>query len=50
MSNQARGLWHQSNFLKLWAGQTISSLGSGVTESALPLTAPGEAPAARDCP
>jgi MFS family permease len=39
MSSQARGLWHHSDFLKLWAGQSISSLGSGVTESALPLTA-----------
>jgi MFS family permease len=33
------GVWHHSDFLKLWAGQTISSLGSGVTDSALPLTA-----------
>src|SRR5215471_3672303 len=39
MPSQARGLWHHSDFLKLWTGQTISSLGSGVTESALPLTA-----------
>jgi MFS family permease len=39
MPSQARGLWRHSDFLKLWAGQTISSLGSGVTESALPLTA-----------
>jgi len=39
MSKQNRGLWHHSDFLKLWAGQTISTLGSGVTESALPLTA-----------
>jgi len=39
MSNHTRGLWHHPDFLKLWAGQTISSLGSGVTESALPLTA-----------
>ena len=35
----ARGLWQNSDFLKLWAGQTISTIGSGVTESALPLTA-----------
>ena len=35
----ADGLWHHSDFLKLRAGQTISRLGSGVTESALPLTA-----------
>src|SRR3954468_16082989 len=34
-----RGLWQNSDFVELWAGQTISTLGSGVTESALPLTA-----------
>jgi Na+/melibiose symporter-like transporter len=34
-----RGLGHHSEFGKLWAGQTISTLGSGVTTSALPLTA-----------
>src|SRR5947209_18596480 len=39
MSTQTPGLWHHADFLKLWAGQTISTLGSGVTESALPLTA-----------
>jgi Na+/melibiose symporter-like transporter len=33
------GLWQDSEFLKLWAGQTISTIGSGVTASALPLTA-----------
>src|ERR1051325_10963651 len=38
-SNRIRNLWHHSDFLKLWAGQTISTIGSGVTGSALPLTA-----------
>jgi MFS family permease len=33
------GLFHDPEFLKLWAGQTISTVGSGVTLSALPLTA-----------
>ena len=32
-------LWRQSDFLKLWAGQTISEIGSQVTFLALPLTA-----------
>jgi MFS family permease len=34
-----RKLWHNPTFLKLWAGQTISLLGSQVTLVALPLTA-----------
>jgi len=34
-----RSLWRNWEFTKLWAGQTISTLGSGVTASALPLTA-----------
>lgn len=34
-----RGLWRHPNFLKLWAGQTISLLGSGVTLLALPAVA-----------
>jgi Na+/melibiose symporter-like transporter len=33
------GLWRHPDFLKLWAGQTISLLGSQVTLLALPLTA-----------
>jgi MFS family permease len=33
------GLWRHSDFLKLWAGRTISLVGSGVTMLALPLTA-----------
>jgi MFS family permease len=34
-----KSLWRQSNFLKLWIGQTISSFGSTITGLALPLTA-----------
>ena len=34
-----RSLWRHWEFTKLWAGQTISTLGSGVTTSALPLAA-----------
>ena len=34
-----RGLWHHSNFVKLWAGSTISLFGSQVTFLALPFTA-----------
>jgi MFS family permease len=33
------GLWRQPDFLKLWAGQTISILGNGITLLALGLTA-----------
>jgi MFS family permease len=33
------GLWRQPDFLKLWAGQTVSLVGSQVTILALPLTA-----------
>jgi MFS family permease len=33
------GLWWQPSFLRLWAGQSISLLGSRVTMIALPLTA-----------
>ena len=35
----ARGLFSNPEFLKLWAGQTVSLLGSQVTGLALPLTA-----------
>ena len=34
-----KGLWHNSNFLKLWLGSTISLFGSQVTFLALPFTA-----------
>jgi MFS family permease len=33
------GLWRHPDFLKLWAGQTISAFGSLVTTFALPVTA-----------
>jgi MFS family permease len=33
------GLWRRPDFLKLWTGQAISSFGSGITGSALSLTA-----------
>src|SRR5689334_1436120 len=32
-------LWQNRDFLKLWAGETVSLFGSAVTELALPLTA-----------
>ncbi len=32
-------LWRHADFMKLWAGQTISSLGSVVTRTAVPLVA-----------
>src|SRR5215217_1333572 len=33
------GLWRHSNFMRLWAGQTVSQLGSTITREALPYTA-----------
>lgn len=33
------GLWHNPNFMKFWAGQTISELGSRITREGLPLAA-----------
>lgn len=33
------GLWKNSDFVKLWLGQTVSYFGSGITGIALPLTA-----------
>lgn len=33
------GLWRHPDFLKLWAGQTVSLFGSAFTTLALPLTA-----------
>jgi MFS family permease len=36
---EGRSLWRNANFLKLWAGESISLAGSQVTELALPLTA-----------
>ena len=39
MRPQLTGLWRHPDFLKLWAGQTISVFGSQITALALPLTA-----------
>ena len=39
MSKQVDGLWRHPNFLKLWAGQSVSQFGSQITVLALPLTA-----------
>lgn len=33
------GLWRNADFVKLWAGQTVSSLGSHITRDGLPLLA-----------
>jgi MFS family permease len=38
-STRFGALWHQADFLKLWAGETVSLVGSQVTILALPLTA-----------
>ena len=35
----ATSLWRHADFLKLWAGQTVSELGSVVTRTAVPLVA-----------
>src|SRR5689334_20350509 len=35
----AQSLWRHPDFLKLWAGQTVSELGSVVTRTAVPLVA-----------
>ena len=32
-------LWRDRDFLKLWAGQTISEVGSRITREGVPLTA-----------
>jgi MFS family permease len=39
MRRRFGGLWRHPDFLRLWAGQTVSLFGSAVTEIALPLTA-----------
>ena len=39
LSGRFTGLWRHPDFLKLWAGQTISTLGSHITGSGLPLAA-----------
>jgi MFS family permease len=38
-TTRATSLWRHANFLRLWAGQTISQFGSQITLLALPLTA-----------
>ncbi len=35
--SQSNSLWHNRNYLLLWSGQTISSVGSGVSQIAFPL-------------
>ena len=35
----AGSLWRQPDFMRLWVGQTVSSVGSVITREALPLTA-----------
>jgi hypothetical protein len=39
MLPQLTGLWRHLDFLKLWAGQTVSLFGWQITALALPLTA-----------
>lgn len=36
---QTASLWRHADFLRLWAGQTVSQLGSVVTRTAIPLVA-----------
>ena len=38
-NSQSRSLWRHGDFVRMWAGQTISLVGSQVTLLALPLTA-----------
>jgi len=37
--DRSRTLWRHRNFLLLWSGQTVSEMGSAITQLALPLTA-----------
>lgn len=39
MAQPARGLWAHHDFLRLWAGQTVSQFGEQITTVALPLAA-----------
>jgi predicted MFS family arabinose efflux permease len=39
LSGRFSGLWRHPDFMKLWTGQTISTLGSHITGSGLPLAA-----------
>jgi MFS family permease len=36
---EIKSLWHHPNFIKLWAGQTVSLFGSQISLLAIPLTA-----------
>lgn len=38
-ARQRGGLWRHRDFMLLWGGQTVSEMGSAVTQLALPLTA-----------
>ena len=38
-AREGRRLWHHGDFLKLWAGQSVSQLGTQVTQLALPTAA-----------
>lgn len=39
MATHVQGLWRNADFLKFWAGETISIFGSHITQLALPLVA-----------
>lgn len=39
MTSRITGLWRNPDFMKLWAGETISVFGSLITRTALPFTA-----------
>src|SRR2546426_8847262 len=39
MRRYRTGLWNNSDFVKLWLGQTVSHFWNGITGIALPLTA-----------
>jgi MFS family permease len=39
MQDRFSGLWRHADFMKLWSAETISLLGSAITQLALPLTA-----------
>ena len=36
-ANQSQSLWHNRDYLLLWGGQTISSLGTNVSQIVFPL-------------
>lgn len=38
-ASRSESLWHNANFLRFWLGETLSLLGTQVTNLALPLTA-----------